>query len=261
MPHDVKAMHPSGKLEITFKEEPHLYVDDWGVEYTSVTTLVHRAFPGFDAASAAEKKSLKTGIPAEKYIEEWARYGETCAAQGTRTHENCEQQFLGKFNEMHSPVDDDERARFRAAWYEVEEIKERYEVEPEKLVFSPRFRVAGSIDMFCRSSAGSGYAIGDWKFVKKLRREAFGNKRGTALATGIFPDCNYFHYALQLNIYRMILMVEGYIPYGAPVELFLKKYDLEKRSFDHVQLPLYPLEALLLLAYNATGDNLEYVPF
>ena len=261
MPHDVKAMHPSGRLGITFEEEPHLYTDDWGTEYTSVTTLVHKAFPEFDAAAAAERKSMKTGIPAEKYIEDWAKYGEECAELGTRTHENCERHFLGNFDGMHSPADDDERARFRAAWYEVEAIKDRYEVEPEKLVFSPRFRVAGSIDMFCRARTGSGYAIGDWKFIKKLRREAFGGKRGTTLATGIFPDCNFFHYALQLNIYRMILMVEGYIPYGAPVDLFLKKYDFEKRAFEHVQLPLYPLEALMLMSYNVTSDNLENIPF
>ena len=261
MPHDVKAVHPSGKLEISFREDEHLYTDSYGVEYTSVTTLIHEAFPAFDAAAAAEKKSLKTGIPAEQYIEEWKAYGEMCAERGTRTHENCENQILGKYDALHTPVDEDERLRFRAAWYEVEELKNIYaEIKPEFLVFSPRFRVAGSIDMFCRK-AGNRYALGDWKFVKELRRKSFGGRNGISKATELIPDCNFFHYALQLNIYWMMLQIEGYVPAGSEVELFLKKYNFERKCFEHVNLPILPVPALMLLAYNVTSDNLDFCPF
>lgn len=41
MPGDTKAKHPRG-LGITFTEEDHSYVDEYGVEYTSGTTLVQR---------------------------------------------------------------------------------------------------------------------------------------------------------------------------------------------------------------------------
>jgi len=40
------ATHPSGK-EIIFREEEHTYTCE-GIQYTSVTTLIHACFPEFD---------------------------------------------------------------------------------------------------------------------------------------------------------------------------------------------------------------------
>lgn len=261
MPNSKHVIHPSGKLGITFTEDNHLYVDDFGMEYTSSTTLVHSAFEEFNAEKVAAVKSARTGIPAEHYVNEWKEYGEQRARIGTRTHENCERQILGRYSEMHQPEDDDERARFRAAWFEVEKLKENYLIlEPEKLIFSPRFRIAGSIDLLGCRSDGS-YSIIDWKFIKELKTTAFHNKTGIHLATRHIPDCNFYHYALQTNIYDQVLRVEGYIPARASVDKWLCVYDFTQRKFDFIRMPDLAHEALLLMAFNATGDNLDFVPF
>ena len=261
MPNSKHAVHPSGKLGITFTENNHQYIDDWGIEYVSCTTLVHSAFEKFDAQKTASMKSAKTGVPPEQYIKEWQEYGEARAELGTRTHENCERQILCRYNEMHQPVDSEEKARFKAAWFEVEQLKRIYEhLEPEKLVFSPRFRIAGSIDVLARRRDGS-FSIIDWKFIKTLRMTAFSNKRGIHLATQHLPDCNYFHYALQTNIYEHILKTEGYISPETAVDKYLAVYDFAQRRFNFVRMPELVREAFLLMAFNATSDNLEYVPF
>lgn len=261
MPNSTKAKHPSQKLDITFTEEDHSYIDTYDAEYISVTTLIHKAFPAFDGAAAAQKKSARTGIPAEQYLQEWDRIRDTAAENGTRTHENCERQILGRYDEMHQPKDDEERMRFRAAWYAVEDLRSKYrKIEPEKLVFSPRFLVAGSIDLLCQIDEMN-YEIGDWKFVKTINYNAFGNRTGIHPATVGLPDCNFYHYALQLNIYKMILKIEGYIPMQAKVTHFLKRYNSETHTFEQVNLPDLSLQAMMLLAWNVTNDNLENIPF
>lgn len=261
MPSSKRTIHPSGKLQLTFTEDDHIYVDDFGIEYTSCTSLVHSAFEKFDALKVAASKSARTGIPANQYIAEWKAYGEERADLGTRTHENIEYQILGHYGKMHQPVDDDERFRFRAAWHEVEQLRNVYEcLEPEKLVFSPRFRVSGSIDLFARRHNGS-YSIIDWKFIKKLKNTAFRDKTGIHFATRHLPDCNFYHYALQTNVYEQLLKVEGYIPPMVPVDKWLGVYDFTQRKFNFVQMPELAREAILLMAWNVTNDNLDDIPF
>ena len=245
MPGDTKAKHPRG-LGITFTEEDHSYVDEYGVEYTSGTTLVHRGFEEFDAQRAAEAKSAKTGVPASEYLREWDAKREEASRKGTRMHENCENQILGRYDKLHVPHDDAEREEFRAAWGEVERIRaggfER--LEPEKIIFSPRFRVSGSIDLLC--SRGN---------------EGFRGKTGTHIATRHLADCNFVHYSLQLSIYEQILRLEGYIEPGAEVDKWLNVYCGSKGAFEHVHCADLRWEALALMAWNITCDGLEDVPF
>lgn len=260
MPNNKTAEHPKG-LGITFAEEGHTYVDDYGNDYTSGTTLVKSAFVEFNAPAVAAAKSAKTGVPTEQYVSEWKANGERAASEGTRTHENCERQILGRLSDMHQPKDDEERARFRAAWFEVERMKTSFvQMEPEKLVFSPRFRVAGSIDLLARQRNGA-FCMIDWKFIKELQQTAFGNRTGIHIATRHLPDCNFYHYALQLSIYEQILKCEGYIPPGVQVDRWLNVYCRTEGIFDHVQLPDLGREALILMAWNATNDGLDDIPF
>ena len=261
MPGSTIVTHPSGKLEMTFTEFDHRYLDSFNHEYTSVTRLIHDAFPAFDGPAAAARKSARTGIPAEQYLREWDTIRDTASGDGTRTHENCENQILGRLEKMHQPRDDEERFRFRAAWYAVEDLKKQFRrIEPEKLVFSPRFLVAGSIDLFCQIDEMN-FAIGDWKFVKAIKYQGFGGRAGIHPATIGLQDCNFIHYALQLNIYKMILKLEGYIPPLANVRHFLNRYNRETRAFERIDLPDLSLNAMMLLAYNATADGLEDIPF
>lgn len=257
MPNDMTAIHPSG-LKIHFREDDHSYTDDWGRDYTSVTTMIHRCFEEFDASAVAANKSKRIGVPAEQYLREWEENRVKASGDGTRMHENCERQILGRYAEMHRPKDEEERQCFRSAWGEVEKLKAGFvSLQPEKIVFSPRFRAAGSIDLLARKASGE-YRIFDWKRLKELKFEAFQGKTGTAFLTMFLPDCNFYHYALQLNIYELILKIEGYIPPDAPVERWLLVFS--GGAFSYQQLPDLHREAALTLAWNISAE-LENVPF
>ena len=261
MPNDKTAIHPSGKLQITFQELGHIYTDSYSIEYTSSTELVHSAFEPFDAEKTAAAKSARTGIPAQQYIQEWNQNRDDASSAGTRLHENCERQILGRFTDMHQPASDAERLEFRAAWNEVEKIKSAgfLSLEPEKLIFSPRFRVAGSIDLLVKK-APKQYLILDWKRVKEIKYTGFHNRTGIHPATFDLQDCNFIHYSLQLSIYEQILRLERYIEPDAKVEKWLNVYR-PNGTFDHVRCADLPYEALLLMSFNSTAPNLEFIPF
>jgi hypothetical protein len=70
-------------------------------------------------------------------------------------------------------------------------------------VFSQEHKLCGQIDMLFRRKSDGKYVIYDWKRSKEI-------KTSNKWAKGYGPcdhldDCNYWHYTLQLNVYRWIL--------------------------------------------------------
>ena len=62
----------------------------------------------------------------------------------------------------------------------------------------------GSIDIIFESPDDT-LQIYDWKRVKSIGYEALGNKTSIIPSLKQIPDTNFWHYALQLNLYKMIL--------------------------------------------------------
>lgn len=221
MPSSTEVRHNGRTL--TFDEGPHTYTDDAGVRYTPVTALVAMGFGEFDAEAAAKAKAAREGSDWRKLMATWKADGERAARAGTRLHQNCERQILGQDRMLNQPESAQERLCFTLAFHEVKAIMDDSHIvrlEPEKLVFSPALRLAGSIDLLATCRGGE-YVIYDWKLIRRLNVEAFGGRRGTLPATEAVPDSNYWHYALQLQIYEIILKAEGYIPTGANVRRVL----------------------------------------
>ena len=48
-----------------------------------------------------------------------------------------------------------------------------------------------------------GYDIYDWKRCKDVKKRGFNNFKNEALVH--LPDCNYWHYTMQLNLYKFII--------------------------------------------------------
>ncbi|MBK8660973.1 MAG: hypothetical protein IPN18_03865 [Ignavibacteriales bacterium] len=49
------------------------------------------------------------------------------------------------------------------------------------------------------------YDIYDWKTNKSIDEYGYGGKRGTRPPTYDLPDCNFYHYSLQLSLYKYLL--------------------------------------------------------
>ena len=245
MPGDKTAKH-NGEF-IVFEEAGHSYTDSKGVQYTSVTTLVGMGFEPFDAEGVARKKA---GDDWRRLVDEWRENGKRAADFGTRLHENCEMQILGKIDKMHEPITVEEKICFDLARRKVDSLltdESIAKMEPEKLVFSPTLRVAGSIDLLAELKDGS-YAIYDWKRILKLSERGFNGKRGVLEATKDLQDSNFWHYALQLRLYEVILKLEGYVPRGAKFKRFLNV--VNKESLTTVEMPDVGDAAKKLLAWH-----------
>ena len=83
----------------------------------------------------------------------------------------------------------------------------------ELSVFHCGLRLAGQIDLLCLDAIGA-FAVVDWKRCKQIRYDACQPMKEPL---GHLPDCNFYTYSLQLNLYAYILSTE----YGMPVNSML----------------------------------------
>lgn len=248
MPGDNTVNHPNNKHIITFTESDHTYIDNYSKKYMSVTTIVGNAFPKFDTDKIAEQCAIKRGVKKEDLIEEWAKKGMEATRLGTRLHENMEYYIHKEFQKMHEPENLIEKIKFESAKKILNGIIEKYQpdlLEPEKLVFSPDFGIAGSIDLLVKVNEKS-YIIFDWKCLSKdIEKESFNGKTGHILPTLNILDSNYWHYALQLQIYENLLKSENYIHIDASVKKCLIVWNGEKFKLE--KIPYVPEAWALML--------------
>jgi len=117
----------------------------------------------------------------------------------------------------------------------------------EWLVFDPEHKVAGSIDMVYLKPDGT-LAIYDWKRIEEVKTE---NRFQSGLGpVSHLPDTNYWHYSLQLNVYRYILQKH----YGFTVsELALVVLHPMNRSWRVVKINFMDDEVAAMMAARAAA--------
>lgn len=83
----------------------------------------------------------------------------------------------------------------------------------EKILFDPRIKLSGTIDMlYYVVINGRIYLVMvDYKRSKAIKREGFRGKTGISPGFSHLADCNYSHYALQLNAYTRMLANIGHV--------------------------------------------------
>jgi ATP-dependent exoDNAse (exonuclease V) beta subunit len=75
----------------------------------------------------------------------------------------------------------------------------------EWTVFYKDLKLAGSVDMVFENKDDGTLMIYDWKRVKSIEYEAFGDRTATDPCLEDMPDSNFWHYSLQLNTYKAII--------------------------------------------------------
>lgn len=248
MPGSTKSFH--NNEQIVFTESNHLYVDSQQRRYTSVTTLIGKCFEKFDSEKIAKAKAAREGGDYKELMNQWQQIGKAAANSGTRLHENCENQILGRLELIHKPETPEEQIKFKYASDIVTGLlndSSNIKFEPEKLIFSPRFLIAGSVDLLVHHDDGT-FTIYDWKNVKEIKQNAFMDKVGTIDATAKIPDSNYWHYALQLQLYEIILKIEEYIPKKAKCRRIINAF--EKSGFHQYEMPCLVKEACEMIKWN-----------
>ena len=274
----LKNAHPRDK-RIEFFEGPHLYVvdKDPSKKYISVTTFNGHHFEEYSveshALSITKSRPYRNDPRYEFYkkpVEEIVRVlkaqSEQASAAGTGMHYELECYWNGA--EM------EKAKQFKKELEMFHQFVEKHttDLEPfftEKMIFTEKYRLAGSVDMIFRRSDGK-FLIYDWKRCKKLDN-TFTEKFATTECIRHMPDTKVFsiviyntvvlklflqisHYTLQLNTYKRILETE----YGYEVAgLFLVGLHPDQKTFLHIEIPFIPDEIDALFALRAEQIKAE----
>jgi len=210
----MEATNPSGNT-IAFDPENHSYkVKETGVLLNGVTTYIGNFFPKFDADKWAPRTARKRGTTTEAILEEWAAKAKRGRDEGHNVHEYAEVKIadvFGKSNGMPTPEPLSSRCEklFSAVDQAIAWLKTYYDfVAAELIVFSPRLKLAGTIDLVMINE--NGICLFDWKQNKVIKTyNPYQNALGPL---SHLEDHDFNKYSLQLNVYRRIIEEENYYP-------------------------------------------------
>lgn len=258
--------HPRD-AHISFDEGPHVYTISLPgsaptTAYTSVTTWVHQQFEEFDADKVIAsmmggrrwEQSQYFGKTPDEIKALWDANRDAAAQAGTDMHYDIEcfynQAPLVSAERVASPEFGYflrfEAERQRAAAGAEDSVFARMRpFRTEWTVFDEDVRISGSIDMVYYKPDTDTYAIYDWKRCKRISDFPFKPKWSHTPCLSQIPDSNYWHYALQLNIYRNILRRK----YGVTVdELCIVSLHPNQRDYERHRLPILQDEMDALFA-------------
>ena len=167
--------------------------------FTSVTTYVEHFFEGFDSLKIATKLINNypkyAGYTVESLIAEW----DSAADYGTTVHDEIENWIKNGIE----PVE--QKAKNGKNWLENYQLKSNIDILSEIIVYSTELKIAGTVDILAKDNNTGQYELIDWKTSKKIETVSYGHKMGTHDVTKKVMDCNFYHYALQLSLYRYLL--------------------------------------------------------
>lgn len=242
---------------IQFFEEGHKYVIDFEpeVKYTSVTTWNHKLFPEFDSdaiiASMMKGKGWKKGhkywnMTPEQIKAQWNANGSSVSSAGTDMHFEIECFMNEKLlpvgythEQLYNLYMSEHKSEKSVEWqYFLNFVKDFPELKPyrtEWTIYNEDVKISGSVDMIYENPDGT-LSIYDWKRAKNITRVNNWNKFALPPQICHLPDSNFWHYAMQLNTYKVILEEK----YGKKVtDLYLVRLhpDAEEKNYELIKLP------------------------
>lgn len=232
------------EARITFNEEAHIYRVDGKPMSISVTKFIHNFFSEFESFKICRfmirgryfmqkpehdkyknlpiwynnetgemlsewndcptTSLLQNEIQVIKTItDSWKQNGKLAAELGTRMHANIEHFLLGNTVEDNSP-EFGYFLQYNDKMTNAGYIPYRMEMR----VFDESISLAGSVDMLWIHKDNVGkpppvkVSLRDWKRSKQITYK--NSTKGKGVCSDV-PDCNFYHYSLQLNLYKYIM--------------------------------------------------------
>lgn len=194
---------------IVFDEGPHTYtiMDDPNSKYTSCTTFIHYLFEQFNANSVIDKMMKSSNWSQSKYFGKskdeiksiWDQNRVSASTSGTNMHKAIEL-FLNGEIEFSELEKNPEMKHFVSFYNNYGNKLKSY--RSEWMIYDSELKIAGSID-YVTLNDDQTLDIYDWKRSSEIKKE---NKwQYGKYPIQHIPDCNYWHYSLQLNLYRALL--------------------------------------------------------
>lgn len=183
-------------------DETHTYYINGENNYTSVTTIINRQFTPFNADHAIHllmngskwnSNNQYWGLTPTQIKEKWDMLRDESCHLGTQLHYNIEM-FLNQkphtttieFNYFLQFLQSHPIVPYRTEWK----------------IYNEEYKIAGTIDLLVDNENGT-YSLYDWKRVKEIKMTSFFRTYSTTIPHIL--DTNYWHYCLQLNMYKFIL--------------------------------------------------------
>ena len=251
----------SRDANIRFYERGHRYeiLSDVGSRYTSVTTWVHTHFPKFDADKIIDGMMRRSdwqvghkywGMSKVQIKAMWASNGEAVSSAGTTLHYDIEQVMNTPNTHTHLDIMDsldatsslEEESAPSVEWgYFLNFMRAHPYHTPyrtEWLIYDEAIKIAGSVDMVYLNDDET-VSIYDWKRCKSISLVNMYNKFAHTSFISEMPDTNFWHYTLQLNIYRYIIESKyGKLVYG--MYLVQLHPDAEEGNYVLHEVPVLP---------------------
>lgn len=206
----IKHRHPRDNL-MHFDEPTHIYTVKGSSEgIVSITKFLHEFFPHFDADAVIVNMMKSKKWPDSKWYgmspqaikDAWNANGRQASEAGTDMHLGIEMVMNGAEDVVpDSTKETIEWKYFWNYWNKDSLIWEPWRTEWE--IWDEDLKLAGSVDMIYRNRINGTFAVYDWKRSKEIKME--NNFQSGFGPVSHLPDCNYWHYTLQLNMYRWML--------------------------------------------------------
>ena len=214
--------HPRDK-HINFIEKTHKYYVNGSCEGNiSCTGFIHEFFGHFDGKAVLTKmrknptkwmQSKYFGKTDDEIMKEWSDSGKAASEAGTAMHLAIEQFLHGAPEQIDPEIKNTPEWRYFLKFWEdcgpdLEPYRSEWEVFTDSLTDSltekeRKIKLCGSIDMVFRRKSDGKFVIYDWKRSKEIKKD---NPFGSGLGPlDHLPDTNYWHYTMQLNVYKWIL--------------------------------------------------------
>lgn len=218
----LKQLHPHIRdAYIHFDEGPHIYTitlfDSFGKKYTrndftSVTTWCHSHFNHFDADAIIQKmmnskkwsQNKYYGMTPQQIKDIWEKNRDESAKAGTLLHWDIECYYNNTPN-INTSIEYQYFMNFEKDRLDPKRGfgKDWKPYRTEWTIFDEDLQLSGSVDMTYIDSDNNLH-IYDWKRSKEIKK-INPWESATTECISHFPDTNYWHYTLQLNVYKTIL--------------------------------------------------------
>lgn len=182
---------------VSFDEKTHTYLKN-GSRLTSVTSLLSKYKNLFDSDYHSNRIAIKRGISKEDILKEWKDKADLSTTMGTFIHKIFEDYTLG-LNVFDTGTYQKEKTalKFIKDFFDTGRLKA---ISCETIVYNDF--LAGQIDNVSEDKKGNRYIL-DWKTNSEISKNNYGKFMLNEFSS--VPDCSYYHYCLQTNIYAKLL--------------------------------------------------------
>lgn len=226
-------------MPVTFTEKDHRYTSHTGETYISVTTLLHKFKPPFDANYWSAYKAIKAVMERKgrwgeykesvggwenvvhatrlnkqfpyraevieekkKILQEWENNKNDALAKGTAYHKMKEAAVKSKI--VYTP---DLREVPVMSGVDILSSLAGDGLYPEQVLYHDDWKIAGQADWILIQ--GKEVDIKDYKTSKEIKKEGFRESRLLAPVDHL-PNANFWEYCLQLSLYGLMMEEKGY---------------------------------------------------